>query len=201
MPRAPKMPVANENDNENENEAKQGLAPKKGVKRVKKTLVETAGTTDGEIEQNIINTSDREDDSDKEVDKKTDDSGDEKDKDKKRIVNGCVSVDLVKQMMTTLPDDVTNNINQKTIKMICDTFVKTVVENVKNGNNVTLTNYLTFKRVLRSERVHKVPLADRTVTKPAHFVMTVDVKPALKKQFQDVVVTANNVANMGDDES
>lgn len=115
-----------------------------------------------------------------------DDNDNEK---KSRVVNGCVSIQIVKQMMDKLPDEVPSNMSQKAIKAICDTFVKTVIENVKSGNNVTLTNYMTFKRALREERTHKVPKSDKVVTKPEHYVMCIDVKPALKTQFADVEIT------------
>lgn len=108
---------------------------------------------------------------------------------KGRVVNGCVSIQIVKQMMDKLPEDVPSNMTQKAIKAICDTFVKTVIENVKSGNNVTLTNYMTFKRALREERTHKVPKSDKVVTKPEHYVMCIDVKPALKSQFAEVEIT------------
>ena len=107
---------------------------------------------------------------------------------KKRVVKGCVPMDLVRQVMkhSEFPEGA---INQTKVKTILDLFIKTVVENVKNGDNVTLTNYMTFKRTLRAERTHKIPKTDNTVTKPAHMVMTIDIKPALKKEFEAIPVT------------
>ena len=107
---------------------------------------------------------------------------------KKRVVNGCVPVDLVKQVMKQ-SDFPEGAINQAKVKTILDMFIKTIVENVKNGDNVTLTNYMTFKRTQRAERTHKIPKTDNTVTKPAHMVMTIDVKPALKKEFEALPVS------------
>lgn len=106
---------------------------------------------------------------------------------KTRVVAGCVSMDLVRQMMknNAFPH---GEINQTKVKIICDMFIKTVIESVKAGENVTLTNYLTFKRAKRAERVHKIPKSEETVTKPAHYVMTIDVKPALKKEFETLQV-------------
>ena len=106
----------------------------------------------------------------------------------KRVVNGCVPLDLVKQVMKhdEFPEGA---INQTKVKTILDLFVKTIVENVKNGDNVTLTNYMTFKRMQHAERVHKIPKTDNTVTKPAHMVMTIDIKPALKKEFEAIPVS------------
>jgi nucleoid DNA-binding protein len=72
-------------------------------------------------------------------------------------------------------------------------FVKTLVASVLEGDKVTLTNHMTFKRALRAERTHKVPAKKskdgkvteaKSVTKKAHYVMTMEVKPALKAKFE-----------------
>jgi len=72
------------------------------------------------------------------------------------------------------------------LKHIMDVFVKTIVQQVQEGKKVTFTNYFTFKRGDRNERTHAAPKSGITVTKPAHHVMTMEVKPALKQAFADL---------------
>lgn len=81
-------------------------------------------------------------------------------------------------------------ITQKDVKTVCEAFVKTIVTDTLDGNTVALPNYLTFKRVLRKERTHKNPQTKEAIVKPAHYVLTMDVKANLKKQFEEVKVVA-----------
>lgn len=112
---------------------------------------------------------------------------------KKRVVNGCTSSELVKQIHASLENE---DISQKTIKLVCDTFIKNIIENVKNNDKpVTLTNYLTFKKVKRNERTHRVPKKKtdtdnsvQMITKPAHYILSVEVKPFVKKQFEELAI-------------
>ena len=119
------------------------------------------------------------------------DDGDNKEKKRK----GSVPVDLIKQMMEENPE-VMSGVTIKTAKAICECYMKTIFEKVKNGDNVTLTNWMTFKRALRAERTHCVPSKKKDedeekeekkkIVKPAHYVMTIDVKPALKAEFEEI---------------
>lgn len=81
-------------------------------------------------------------------------------------------------------------VTQKDVKAICEAFVKTIVADTLEGNTVALPNYITFKRVLRKERTHKNPQTKEAILKPAHYVLTMDVKANLKKQFEEVEVVA-----------
>ncbi len=149
----------------------------------KKKVTKKAKKTESSDQEMVADSSDGVVNSDAPVNSDSEATGDKK----KRIVNGCVSMEIVKQVAAAIPDV---DMSQKNIKLILDTFVKTVIENCKSGTNVTLTNYMTFKRSERQERTHKVPNSDKTVVKPKHYVLTIDVKPALKKQFEEIVVDA-----------
>lgn len=84
-------------------------------------------------------------------------------------------------------------VTQKDVKAICECFVKTIISDTIEGNTVALPNYLTFKRVLRKERTHKNPQTKEAIVKPAHFVLCMDVKAALKKQFEEVHVSPEDL--------
>jgi nucleoid DNA-binding protein len=102
----------------------------------------------------------------------------------KRMANGCVSKKLVKSVQKRMTGGVT--LSQEMIKSVCDTFVKTVIHKVEKGNNITLTNHLTFKRVLRKARKHRNPKTGAVIMKPEHYAIAVKVKPALKQQFNNI---------------
>jgi nucleoid DNA-binding protein len=84
-------------------------------------------------------------------------------------------------------------VTQKDVKAICECFVKTIISDTIDGNTVALPNYLTFKRVLRKERTHKNPQTKEAIVKPAHYVLCMDVKAALKKQFEEVRVNPEDL--------
>ena len=99
-----------------------------------------------------------------------------------------VSVKLAKTVKTALGDE----FSQETVHKICNAFIKVIIDNVKSGNTVTLTNNMSFKRILRNERVHKNPKdRSKVITKPAHYVMKMEVKQALKTAFESIDVIAN----------
>lgn len=107
------------------------------------------------------------------------------DGDKKRVMN-AVPADFVKQVKEAIPESI--KLSQKDLKTVCEAFVKTLVLQVKDGNTVSFTNNMTFKRVVRDDRTHKNPKTGEEVFKPAHYVMTMEVKPMLKRQFEEVKV-------------
>lgn len=111
------------------------------------------------------------------------------DLEKKRVMS-AVSSDFVNSVEKLLSEDLSAKLKAKDIKAVCEAFVKTLVGEVKEGKTVTFTNNVTFKRVLRGARTHKNPRTGAQVEKPAHYVMTMEVKPALKRSFAEVVVAA-----------
>lgn len=98
-----------------------------------------------------------------------------------------VPMPLAQKVAKTLGDDVPK-LTQKDVKAVCEAFVKVIVSETMLGNTVALPNYLTFKRVLRKERTHKNPQTKEAIVKPAHYVLSMDVKASLKKQFEEVKV-------------
>ena len=118
------------------------------------------------------------------------DNEDESEGKSKKEKKGSVPVDLIKQMMED--PNMPSGMTIKAAKAICECYMRTVFENVKQGESVTLTNWMTFKRALRAERTHYVPSKEnpsaekKKIVKPAHYVMTIDVKPALKAEFEEI---------------
>lgn len=78
------------------------------------------------------------------------------------------------------------------VRKICDSFLSTLVANVKEGKNVSFKNALSFKRVLRADRNHKKPKTDEVIFKKAHYVMSMDVKPTLRKAFEEIEVSEDD---------
>ena len=74
-------------------------------------------------------------------------------------------------------------------RKVCDAFMSALVNQVKTGKSASFSNCVTFKRVLRGDRNHKNPKTGVPIFKKAHYVMSMDVKPALRKEFEDIVVT------------
>ena len=118
------------------------------------------------------------------------DNEDETEGKSKKEKKGSVPVSLIKQMMED--PNMPSGMTIKAAKAICECYMRTVFENVKKGESVTLTNWMTFKRALRAERTHYVPSKEnptaekKEIVKPAHYVMTIDVKPALKAEFEEI---------------
>ena len=118
------------------------------------------------------------------------DNEDESEGKSKKEKKGSVPVDLIKQMMED--PNMPSGMTIKAAKAICECYMRTVFEKVKQGESVTLTNWMTFKRALRAERTHYVPSKEnptaekKKIVKPAHYVMTIDVKPALKAEFEEI---------------
>lgn len=106
--------------------------------------------------------------------------------DKKRVMN-AVSKEFLKLVISNLPASTT--LSTKDVKTVCEVFVKSLVSQVKTGGAVSFTNNMTFKRVTRDDRTHKNPKTGEEVFKPAHYVMVMEVKQALKKQFEEIPVS------------
>lgn len=113
--------------------------------------------------------------------------GDDK---KKRVVN-AVPTEFVKLLKDDMGD---TKLSSKDIKAVAESFVRILVSQIKSGSSVSFTNNMTFKRALRGDRTHKNPKTGEEVFKKAHYVMCMDVKPALKKVFEDIKVTKEEAA-------
>ena len=103
---------------------------------------------------------------------------------KQRACN-AVSLKMAKEVKEVM-GDCASDLSQDKIHKVCNALIKVIVDQVKSGKNVTLTNHMSFKRVMRKERVHRNPKTGESVNKPAHFVLKMEVKQALKAQFEEL---------------
>jgi len=99
----------------------------------------------------------------------------------------AVSVDFANTVKNALSFD---NITQKQCKEVCEVFLQVIVNKVKAGETVSFINNMTFKRQIRSGRTYKNLKTGDTINKPKHFVLTMQVRPALKKVFDEIEVDA-----------
>lgn len=106
---------------------------------------------------------------------------------KPRSMSACSS-EFVASVQASLPAELQEKLKVKEVKEICETFVKTLVNNVLGGTNVNFTNHMSFTRRARAARVYKNLKTKESITKPRHYVMTMAVKPNLKKQFDEIEV-------------
>ena len=106
---------------------------------------------------------------------------------KKRNMS-AVPCEFVTAVSAALPDELNQKLKVKDVKEICETFVKTLVDKVKKGDTVSFTNHMTFKRQQRKARTYKNLKTGESINKPPHYVICMQVKPALKKVFDEVVV-------------
>lgn len=82
---------------------------------------------------------------------------------------------------------IVENLNKKhkfaDVKQVSEAFIKLLISSTSTGESITFTNLFTFKRALRDNRTHKNPRDNTPIFKPAHYVLTMEVKPQLKDQF------------------
>ena len=97
----------------------------------------------------------------------------------------AVSTDFVSSVQASLSEELSAKLKVKDVKEICEAFVKTLVEKVQAGDTVSFTNNMTFKRQVRSARTYKNLKTGDPIKKPSHYVMSMQVKPALKKTSSD----------------
>jgi nucleoid DNA-binding protein len=116
---------------------------------------------------------------------------------KKRNMTAVPS-DFVTQIHQQLSADLAAKLKVKDIKDICELFVKTLVDKVKAGQAVSFTNNMTFKRQVRSARTYKNLKTGDAINKPPHYVLCMQVKPALKKAFDDIVVESSSTVTASD---
>lgn len=115
----------------------------------------------------------------------------------KKRVTSAVSDSFVKKVRDVLE----GSKSTKELKPICEAFVKALVEAVKQGESVSFTNNMTFKRVIRDDRTHKNPKTGEEVFKPAHYVFAMEVKPSLKKKFEEIEVPSKGGSQQRPDDS
>jgi nucleoid DNA-binding protein len=120
-------------------------------------------------------------------------SGSEDGGKKKRATSSAVSHAILEKMIRLYGSNELSHYKQMEVKKICDLFVKTIVTMVMNDEKVTLTNHVSFRRTLRKERDRMVPSKAKgqakTVHKASHYVMTMEMKPALKARFDELPIS------------
>ena len=104
---------------------------------------------------------------------------------KKRVMTAVPS-SFVSAVESALSPELVEKLKTKGVKEVCEAFVKTLVNEVKTGKTVSFTNNFTFARRVRTARNYKNLKTGDPINKPAHFVMTMSVKPALKKDFDTI---------------
>lgn len=105
---------------------------------------------------------------------------------KKRIMTAVPS-SFVSAVESSLSPELVEKLKTKGVKEVCEAFIKTLVNEVKCGKTVSFTNNFTFARRVRTARNYKNLKTGDPINKPAHYVMTMSVKPALKKDFDTIV--------------
>ena len=70
------------------------------------------------------------------------------------------------------------------VRNICENFLTVILDKVKGGEEVTLTNFLKIKRVLNKERTFKIPRTENTTTKPERYGISVKVMAGTKSAFE-----------------
>lgn len=104
---------------------------------------------------------------------------------KPRTMSACSS-EFVSSVQASLSEELSSKLKVKELKEICETFVKTLVTSVLEGKNINFTNHMSFARKVRAARVYKNLKTKESITKPKHYVMTMAIKPHLRKQFDEI---------------
>jgi nucleoid DNA-binding protein len=168
-------------------------AAKKATKAVKPSEPEIVDELVEEEVEDVVEEEVEEDveedaDGDVEEDVEEDDT-DNKENAEKRTCS-AVPASIVKLVQASIADDI--EISLKKLKFICDSLIGVIVNEVESGKSVTLTNHFTFKRAYRAERTHKVISTGESMTKPEHYTMTVQVKPALKNRLYELEIETDD---------
>ena len=111
-------------------------------------------------------------------------------------------VTVPEKLVKQVKDDLLKNGNKMTeadVKSVITLAFANIISTVEGGDSVTFTNVMTFKRSLRGARVHKNPKTGAPIEKPAHYVLTMDMKSALKKHFADIHVAATSTEAQHED--
>jgi nucleoid DNA-binding protein len=79
------------------------------------------------------------------------------------------------------------------VQRICEGFCQYIIDNVKRGETVNLTNFAKFARALRKERTFTSP-NDKTnkITKPDRYALSITVMAGVKEEFEKLNVSGDN---------
>lgn len=78
------------------------------------------------------------------------------------------------------------------VQSLCETFLTVILDKVKAGEDVTLTNFLKFERALNKERTFSIPNSDKTTTKPERYSLKVKVMSGVKTAFETLPVETDS---------
>ena len=116
------------------------------------------------------------------------DPADEVPTDPKKRNMTAVSTDFVSHVHTQLSEELAAKLKQKDVKELCEAFVKALVDDVKDGKAVSFTNNMSFRRKLRGARTYKNLKTGDPMKKEQHYVISMEVKPALKRVIETLPV-------------
>lgn len=100
---------------------------------------------------------------------------------------------ITKSMALAVKKNSAVNVDEETVKQICESLFTVILDDVKRGKDVTITNFVKFKRVVRKERTFKNPNNSNLTTKPERYAMTATVMSGMKKVFEAMEVTAEDI--------
>lgn len=91
---------------------------------------------------------------------------------------------LAEEVKVALDNDMTDDQVQK----VCETFMQVIYNKVEKGEEVTLTNFVKFARVLNKERTFSIPNSDEKTTKPARYGLKVKIMAGVKTAFEAIPI-------------
>ena len=98
-------------------------------------------------------------------------------------IRHCISDTYAKKVLEFInTDEPTQSLNVtiKAAQTLLNGFVRMLIADTAAGRVNSITNFVTFKREVRKARDHKNPQTLDVVHVPDHYVMKVDIKPAVK---------------------
>ncbi len=108
---------------------------------------------------------------------------------------GYISETFAKKVFESLPEGDRSTVNKKSVHAVLDAFVRLIVRDTMNGETTTITNFVSFKRVMLKAQEFRKPTNGKgeaadaaTVHKPERFKMAVTVMPAMKRLMESVDV-------------
>jgi nucleoid DNA-binding protein len=96
----------------------------------------------------------------------------------------------------TLAEDVKSamgtDLSVDEVRSVCENLLTVILEKVKSGEEVTLTNFLKFKRVLQKERTFKIPNSDKTTVKAERYGLNVKIMAGTKAMIEAIPVESES---------
>jgi len=83
------------------------------------------------------------------------------------------------------------NVSVDDVKVICETLFVYILDQVKGGKDVTITNFLKFKRNLNKARTFRKPKSEETTSKPERYSLSVKIMANTKTAFEQIPVASD----------